>query len=136
MYEGTCHCGAVHWTHSGEPDSATTCNCKICRRYGVMWIYGYDGDDIHVTGPVTGYIRQDLPDDEEPGITFDFCPTCGCVVSWRGLAPGKTGRTRTAVNIRLSEPETVAHLPIRHFDGLGTFDDLPDDGRRVHDMWF
>ena len=41
-----------------------------------------------------------------------------------------------AVNVRLSEPGSVAHLPIRHFEGLETFDDLPMDGRCVSDMWF
>jgi hypothetical protein len=46
------------------------------------------------------------------------------------------GRRRIAVNLRLTEPGPVAHLPIDHFDGLGTFDDLPRDGRCVVDMWF
>ena len=36
----------------------------------------------------------------------------------------------------LSEPEAVARLPIDHFDGLGTFEDLPRDGRCVADYWF
>jgi hypothetical protein len=30
----------------------------------------------------------------------------------------------------------VADLPIDHFDGLNTFDDLPRDGRCVRDLWF
>jgi hypothetical protein len=30
----------------------------------------------------------------------------------------------------------VAHMPIDHFDGLDTFDDLPRDGRCVADYWF
>ena len=46
------------------------------------------------------------------------------------------GRRRMAVNLRLTEPGPVAHLPIDHFDGLDTFDDLPRDGRCVADMWF
>jgi hypothetical protein len=41
-----------------------------------------------------------------------------------------------AVNLRLAEPGPVAHLPIDHFDGLDTFDDLLRDGRCVGDMWF
>jgi hypothetical protein len=40
------------------------------------------------------------------------------------------------VNLRLAEPETVAHRLIEHFDGLETFKDLPSDGRCVRDMWF
>ena len=39
-------------------------------------------------------------------------------------------------NLRLAEPEAVAQIPIDHFDGLDTFDDLPRDGRCVADYWF
>jgi hypothetical protein len=41
-----------------------------------------------------------------------------------------------AVNLRLAPPEAVAHLPIDHFDGFDTYDDLPADGRCVRDLWF
>jgi hypothetical protein len=34
------------------------------------------------------------------------------------------------------DPDVVAHIPIRHFDGLDTFEDLPMDGRCVRDYWF
>ena len=53
-----------------------------------------------------------------------------------GVNPEKDGRRRIAVNIRLAEPGAVAHLPIDHFDGLDSFDDLPRDARCVADMWF
>ena len=38
-----------------------------------------------------------------------------------------------AVNVRLSEPEAVADIPIDHFDGFDKFDDLPRDGKCVRD---
>jgi hypothetical protein len=41
-----------------------------------------------------------------------------------------------AVNVRLSSVDKVGHLPIDHFDGLDTFDDLPSDGKTVRDLWF
>jgi hypothetical protein len=44
-------------------------------------------------------------------------------------------RRRIAVNLRLAEPEAVAGIPIDHFDGLDTFEDLPRDGRCVADCW-
>lgn len=65
-----------------------------------------------------------------------FCPACGCVAFWRGLQKDQQGRVRIAVNLRLAEPEAVAQIPIDHFDGLNTFDDLPRDGRCVADYWF
>jgi hypothetical protein len=46
------------------------------------------------------------------------------------------GRRRVAVNVRLCDPEGVAHLAIDHFDGLDSFDDLPNDGKCVRDLWF
>jgi len=58
------------------------------------------------------------------------------VLCWRGLRLDKDGRRRIAVNVRLAEPDAVAHLLIDHFDGLDKFDDLPRDGRCVRDMWF
>jgi hypothetical protein len=54
----------------------------------------------------------------------------------RALQPETDGRRRIAVNVRLAEPDSVAHLPIDHLDGLNRFEDLPRDGRTVHDMWF
>jgi hypothetical protein len=46
------------------------------------------------------------------------------------------GRRRIAVNLRLAAPEAVAAIPIDHFDGLVSFEDLPRDGRCVADMWY
>jgi hypothetical protein len=132
MLTGSCHCGAVRWTFEGDPGSATACNCTVCRRYGVLWIYDYEGERVAVTGPTTPYKRADA----KASLTFNFCPACGCVVAWRALEPGSDGRRRMAVNVRLAEPEAVEHLPIDPFDGLETFQDLPRDGRTVRHMWF
>ncbi len=129
MLEGSCHCGAVRWRFDGLPESATACNCTICRRYGCLWIYDYEGERIHVTGKTQSYVRG-------KALNFNFCPTCACVVSWTLLNPGDEPRRRMAVNLRLTEPGPVAHLPIDHFDGLETFDDLPRDARCVADHWF
>jgi hypothetical protein len=32
--------------------------------------------------------------------------------------------------------KATAALPIEHFDGFDTFDDLPRDHRRIRDLWF
>ena len=51
---------------------------------------------------------------------------------WRSL---HHGLRRIAVNLRLTEPDLVALLPIDHFDGLDSFSDLLRDGRCVADYW-
>lgn len=129
MLEGSCLCGAVRWKFDGTPEGATACNCTACRRYGVLWAYDYEDEGIHISGPTQAYVRG-------KALGFHFCPTCGCVAYWRAREPNKEGKRRIAVNLRLAEPETVAHIPIDHFDGLESFDDLPRDGKCVKDYWF
>jgi hypothetical protein len=130
MLEGSCHCGAASWSFDGLPESATACNCTVCRRYGVLWAYDFENEKIRISGPTRAYIWGSR------SIEFHFCATCGCVVCWREVAPGPKGRRRIAVNLRLSEPDAVGAIVIDHFDGLKSFDDLPRDGRCVADMWF
>ena len=129
MIEGSCHCGAVRWSFQGVPEAATACNCTACRRYGVLWAYGYENEGIEVSGATRAYV---------PGrhLGFHFCPNCGCVAYWRGLEPDQQGRRRIAVNLRLTEPEAVARIPIDRFEGLVSFEDLPRDGRCVADYWY
>ena len=131
MLTGTCHCGKLSWMFDGMPDSVTACNCTLCRRYGALWIYDYKNERIKLSGPATVYARAR----SNPALEIHFCGACGCVVCWRGLKLESDGRRRMAVNLRLTEPGPVAHLPIDHFDGLTTFDDLPRDGRCVADLW-
>lgn len=129
MIEGSCHCGLVQWSFQGIPESATACNCTVCRRYGVLWAYGYEAEDIQVSGTTKAYVHGD-------SIGFHFCPQCGCVAYWRSLEPNPEGRRRVAVNLRLTALEPIAHLPIDHFDGFDKWEDLPRDGRCIRDMWF
>ena len=80
MIEGSCHCGAVHWSFEGLPDGATACNCTVCRRYGVLWAYDYEGDGIKVSGDTRAYVLGDA-------IEFNFFPKCGCIAFWSARRP-------------------------------------------------
>lgn len=128
MLTGQCLCGAVRWEFDPVPEGATACNCTACRRYGALWIYGHADEDVRVFGTTQTFIRG-------KALSFNFCPNCGCVTHWRGLRLEADGRRRMAVNVRLAEPDTVASIPIDHFDGLDTFEDLPRDARCVTDYW-
>jgi len=130
MLTGTCHCGVLRWRFKGDPDSATACNCTICRRYGALWRYGWEGEVVTTDGPSAVYARDTM-------IGFNFCLTCGCLAYYQVLKKDAEGRRKMAVNLRMADdPDRVAHLPVRHFDGLDTFDDMPRDQRCVADMWF
>lgn len=129
MIKGKCHCGAVRWTLKEKPERAKACSCTVCRRYGALWAYGYEGEDIDVAGET----KLHVPDDS---LSFNFCPGCGCITYWRSLKPNDEGRWRIAVNLRMAEPGSVADIPVHHFDGLDTWSSMPDDGRCVKDLWF
>jgi len=101
MIEGSCHCGSVRWRFDGMPESATACNCTVCRRYGVLWAYDYEGAGVGVSGATTAYVRG-------VAIEFHFCPRGGCVAYWRARQPSQEGRRRIAVNLRLTEPDAIA----------------------------
>lgn len=131
MLKGNCHCGLVVWILDVDPESATACNCTICRRYGALWAYGHIDHDIQVSGSTTAYRR-----DGDGDIDFHFCPKCGCLSHYVGTTTNDDGRRRTAVNLRMSEPGQVEALPINHFDGLETWNDLPRDDRSVGSLWF
>jgi hypothetical protein len=132
MLTGTCHCGALQWTLEGDPGPVTACNCTLCCRYGALWAYDYENERIRISGPSASYTRKGK---EVPALEIRFCPTCGGVLCWRALKLDSTGRRRMAVNVRLAPPQAVAALPIDHFDGLDSFEDLPQDGRCVRDLW-
>ncbi len=55
MLTGSCHCGKASWTLKGDPGSITACNCTLCRRYGALWAYDYEGERITVTGQIASY---------------------------------------------------------------------------------
>lgn len=128
MLQGSCHCGALGWSFDGRPESATACNCTVCRRYAALWAYDRDGECISVSGTSSVYIRGD-------SLGFHFCPACGCLAYWRALAAGPDGRRRMGVNLRLAEPETVAQIPVQRVDWLEETGRLPSDGRCVGDYW-
>ncbi|ASR44499.1 hypothetical protein BEN78_15145 [Xanthomonas citri pv. mangiferaeindicae] len=109
----SCHCGAVVMHVNHAPVEVIDCNCSLCRRYGVLWVY-YEAADI--TGlPVDG--GTDTYAWNGRHVDFHRCRTCGCVTHW---APRASSRTRHGINARLLAPEILAQLRVRHKDGAGS----------------
>ena len=133
MLEGRCHCGQAGWTFKGNVGAVTACNCTVCRRYGALWAYGYEGSKANFFGETQTYTR---PGKAEPALEIHFCAACAGVIGYRSLQLEEDGSRKIAINVRLAPPESVLNVPIERFDGLDSFEDLPHDGRLVRDVWF
>ena len=130
MIEGACLCGAVRWEFDGVPEGATACNCTACRRYGTLWAYDHEGERIRVSGP-----DPTLRPRHRPGVPLLPAPAAASPSGAAGRST-ITGAAASPSTFGSPHPAAVAAIPIDHFDGLVSFDDLPRDGRCVADMWF
>jgi hypothetical protein len=130
MITGKCRCGEVTFEFNATVSGVTACNCNVCRRYGALWAYGHLDQEVRVSGDTSVFLKGDTCE-------FHFCKSCGCVVYYLGNPLESNGLQKAVVNLRMADdPDQVKDLPIDHFDGLDTFEDLPRDGRLVKDLWF
>ena len=92
------------------PEELTQCNCSICRRYGVQWIY-FKSKEVKIfeSDKSKAYIWGDKE------IAFHHCKNCGCVTHYTSLSPLEFDRT--AINANLLEPSLIKNLKIRKFNG-------------------
>lgn len=112
---GSCHCGSVRLVLPAAPETATSCNCSLCRRTGGIWAY-------YVLGTVA---IQGHPEHTESYVWGDRtlrnvrCRTCGIITHWEPIesAPG----ARHGVNLRNFEPSLLASVIVRRFDGAATW---------------
>jgi hypothetical protein len=73
-HQGGCHCGAVRYEVSGEPQHVSFCHCTDCRKSAgapmVAWAaYPETGFKL-LSGEVTEYVSTG-------GAVRHFCPRCG-----------------------------------------------------------
>ena len=115
MINGRCHCGAVSFEFNHEVEWLTDCNCSICRRLGTLWAHApMQKVTLHSEeGATLAYIWGDRE------LAFHSCKTCGCTTHWEPVKP--TEDSPMAVNCRLAEPEQIAHLRVRQFDGADSW---------------
>ncbi|GAA0546624.1 GFA family protein [Paractinoplanes ferrugineus] len=75
-WTGTCLCGAIRFTVSGEPDFPHLCSCSHCKTRGgspMQWWIGFPLSSLTWTGEgeLTWY------DTFPSGTKRGFCPVCG-----------------------------------------------------------
>ncbi len=115
MIRAQCHCDNVKLEINDLPGSVTRCNCSICNRLGVLWGY-YSPLEVKLS------FSQDAPvaycwGDEF--LLFHHCPVCGCTTHYTVTEKymQKYEEDRIAVNFRLVDPEILADIPVKEFDG-------------------
>lgn len=116
--EGSCHCGAVHFTLAAAPETVTRCTCSICTKMGMLWTY-YSPEDFAVTQGEAALSSYSWGRER---MDFRFCGTCSCMVHWRikpelvaevfGDGPGRVG-----INARLLDGIDATALPMAIFEG-------------------
>ncbi|MCW8891515.1 MAG: aldehyde-activating protein [Sedimenticola sp.] len=114
MIEASCHCGNISLKASKLLDTVTSCNCSNCYRIGALWAY-YTADQVVITERVKSNIYlwgNKLR-------SYHNCTNCGCTTHYTQLRDD--GTNRVAINTRMENPELFKAIPIRYFDGAGSF---------------
>lgn len=116
MLKASCHCGAVCIEISRLPETLTSCDCSICRRYATLWAY-YPPSEVRITAASDATAAYSWG---RASIEFVRCASCGCVSHWQGVNAERKAAQRMGVNMRLFEPAQFAGVRIRRLDGAVT----------------
>ncbi len=120
MHRGSCHCGAVRLTLPSTPESATSCNCSLCRRIGGPWVY-FEWGTVTIDaapGAMQAYVQGDRT------LRTIRCRHCGCVTHWEPIS-AEAG-AKHGVHLGNFDPELIASVRVRRFDGADTWRFLDD----------
>lgn len=110
-HNGSCHCGAVTFTITGEVTKAISCNCSHCSRKGMLLVFFPASAFTLLTGEenLTEYRFNTKK------IAHLFCTTCGVQGFAKGHMPD--GSPTIALNVRCLEDIDLETLPIEKANG-------------------
>ncbi|MGE5625312.1 MAG: GFA family protein [Bacillota bacterium] len=111
----TCHCGAIRIQVKRAPRTVTSCNCSLCRRYGVLWAY-YSAKSVKIVAPKGGLSSYSW---RHRNIAFFRCKKCGCVTHYKYRK--QWGKGRAAVNANNFDPGALQDVRIRKLDGASSW---------------
>lgn len=114
MIEVTCHCRNISLKVHKVLESVTRCNCSICYRIGALWAYY---TDVQVT--ITEQTKSNIYVWGNKVRSYHSCPKCGCTTHY--TQQRNDGTNRVAINTRMGNAEVFKEIPIRYFDGAGSF---------------
>lgn len=110
-YTGSCHCGAVAYTVTGEFTEAMRCNCSHCKRKG--FLLGFVPDSAFAL--LRGEDMQTTYHFNKHHIDHTFCKVCG--VQSYGHGHDGSGNYMTMINLNCLEDFDTSTLTIKEFDG-------------------
>jgi len=118
MLTGSCLCGDVRFTVTGEPFDPAACHCRQCRKMsGHVWAAAIVAEaGIAIEGPVRWY-------EATPRARRGFCPRCGSSLFWQEYGSGNIDFALGAV-----DGPTGMHLGRHIFtESKGDYYDIPPD---------
>ena len=131
-FTGSCHCGEISYTFSGEPLRQVNCHCKNCRKTsGGPYLANIfvSEDNLIIKGSPKVY--QHLADSGNQ-MTKKFCGNCGAQMF--SLGSGRPGiviiRSGTIDNLEIIQPTlnifVSSKIPSTPLDeSLSTFEKMP-----------
>jgi hypothetical protein len=102
IIEGGCLCGAVRYRVDAEPEGATLCHCKTCRRAAaapsVAWVI-FPADRFAFVRGEPAFFRS------SPHVERGFCGRCGTPLVYRSE---RRPRVVDVTMVSLDEPDAFA----------------------------
>ncbi|WP_159586091.1 GFA family protein [Chelativorans xinjiangense] len=111
LYEGGCHCGAVHFHVDVDLSGPITCNCSYCTRRGSILAFT-PAENFELKRGEDSLTEYRFYTEK---IQHLFCSVCGMESFARSAMPD--GTKMTAVNVRCLEGVDLDALDIKPVDG-------------------
>lgn len=126
MHQGSCLCGAVTFTVSGELKPPDACHCNQCRK--VSGHYWASTDVANAKVSINGAEKVTWFSSSEK-VRRGFCATCGSALFWDPIH-----HDRIAIAMGAFDKPTDTHLETHIFvadkgDYYDIADDLPQNGQ-------
>jgi hypothetical protein len=110
-YKGSCHCGAIAFTVTGDLAEVIECNCSICSKKGAL-LWRVPASAVNVLTPAAEIASYSFG---KQRIKHRFCPKCGIHLFAEGA--GRPESPLIVVNARCLENISLSSLSVQHFDG-------------------
>ena len=129
VYQGSCFCGAVRFTVTGEPAAMGYCHCESCRHWSAGPINAFTlwkPEALKITQGADNIGKYN----KTPGSTRQWCKTCGGHVFTDHPGMGLVDVYAAVIPDLPYQPGIHVHyqetrLPIR--DGLPKMKDVPSE---------